>query len=101
MSQLTELRDRLDALHRATGWNTNTTDEYMSEMLHQLIALEEIVAARWPRSVLLRARWRRDVRASMREMEGSTWAWRRLNAISTDWLSRDGAFLPGPQHRAA
>lgn len=65
-------------------WFGRTIDE----LRVQVLALEEVLAARWPRSVLVQARLRRDLRASVRYSEGSTFAVRRLNSIGTGWIGR-------------
>jgi hypothetical protein len=78
----------------AIRWQQREDDEWtakcLDELLFQVIALEELLATRWPRSILVRARYRRDVRASVREIDGSNFTWRRLNSIGTDWLCRPG-----------
>jgi hypothetical protein len=86
------LRAALEELEAETGRSLTLTDEYASELLYQVIALEEILAARWPRSVLVRARWRRDVRASVRGIvHPGSFTKRRLETIGTGWLARPGA----------
>ena len=81
---------RLEDLHRDVGEAITWSDETDSELLYQVIMMEEVLAARWPRSILVRARWRRDVRESVRQMEGSSFLWRRLNTLGTGWMSRPG-----------
>lgn len=85
---IAELRAALDDLKRDASQNLTWTDDYASELLCQVIALEECLAARWPRSILVRARWRRDVRASVRFIGGDTFTARRINTIGTGWLAR-------------
>lgn len=85
---LVRLRAALDDLERETSKNLTWTDNYASELLCQVVALEEILAARWPRSILVRARWRRDVRASVRLIGGDSFTTRRLNTIGTGWLAQ-------------
>jgi len=63
----------------------------IDELRFQVMALEEILAAPWPRVLLLLARLRSDLRASVRHSEGAGFAERRLNAIGTGWLARPGA----------
>jgi hypothetical protein len=60
----------------------------IDDLQRQVLALEEVVAARWPRSILVRARLRRDLRASVKHSEGSGFAVRRFNAIGTGWPVR-------------
>ena len=65
------------------------TDELAEELLLQIVALEEIVAARWPRSMILPGPGcGRILRASIRHVDGRTFADRRINALGTGWLER-------------
>lgn len=52
-------------------------------------ALEEAAAARWPRSILVRRRLARELRASVAGYGwvGPEWYWRRAQAIGDDWLA--------------
>jgi hypothetical protein len=61
----------------------------IDELQWQVMALEEILAARWPRSVLVKYRLRRDIRASVRHSEGDGFGARRFNSIGTGWLTQD------------
>jgi hypothetical protein len=94
------LRRDLERLSRETGWSVNFTDESLTALIYQVIELEEMLFARWPRSVLLRRRWRRDVRASIRHVQGGDFAERRGEAIGTGWMSRPGSRYaePGSRH---
>ena len=73
----------------AIRWQMREDDKFTSEMLDELTfritALEEIVAARWPRSILARYRLAKAIRASVAEIDGSNFTWKRLNAIATGW----------------
>ena len=64
------------------------TDELAEELLIQVVMIEEVIAARWPRRIVVRARLRRDLRASVRHVEGRSFADRRINALGTGWLER-------------
>ena len=64
------------------------TDELAEELLIQIVMIEEVVAARWPRRILVRARLRRDLRASVRHVEGRSFTDRRINTLGTGWLER-------------
>ena len=85
------LRHDLDRLRRETVWTVNTTDEQTSTLLYQIVDLEEMLFARWPRSVLARRRWRRDVRESIRRVQGDDFREKRIEALGTDWLTRAGS----------
>jgi hypothetical protein len=78
----------LDALRHEVNDSITATDEFASELTRQVIALEELVAARWPRSVLVRARLRRDLRASVRHPDGSDFTERRINSLASGWMGR-------------
>ena len=64
------------------------TDELASELLIQVVMLEEIIAARWPWRILVRARLRRDLRRSVEHVEGRTFTDRRIAALGSGWLGR-------------
>lgn len=64
------------------------TDQLAEELLLQIVALEEIVAAAWPRRILVRARLRRDLRRSVAHIEGRTFTGRRIDALGTGWIER-------------
>ena len=67
-------------------------DEWTGVMLDELtwrvMALEEILAARWPRSILVRRRLARDIRASVAEIDGDDFTAKRSNAIGTGWCAQ-------------
>jgi hypothetical protein len=63
------------------------TDSLAEALEYRVSALEEIVAARWPRRMVLRARLARQLRASLRNVQGSTFAERRAEAAGLDWLA--------------
>lgn len=77
---------RQAAWRREVNFSINETDWYAGELLRQVVALEEIVFARWPRSALLRRRLRRELRASVRHIDGRTFADRRRETLATGWL---------------
>ena len=64
------------------------TDALAEELLIQIVMIEEVLAARWPRRILVRARLRRDLRASVRHVDGGTWTDRRIETLGTGWLER-------------
>jgi hypothetical protein len=75
-------------LRRDVGRDSSMTDQLAEELLLQIVALEEIVAASWPRSILVRARLRRDLRRSVAHVQGRTFTDRRINTLGTGWLER-------------
>jgi hypothetical protein len=72
--------------HASEGWSAEITDEALSLLEERVIALEEVAAARWPRSWLLRRRLGRSLRASAlaHAHAGRSWRARRLEAASED-----------------
>lgn len=63
------------------------TDEFVSELLEQVVALEELVAARWPASMFVRWRLARDLRRSVACIEqGRSFTERRLATLATGWI---------------
>jgi hypothetical protein len=87
---LSSLRADLTLLRIETGKEMLFGDELCDERLMMIVALEEALAAPWWRRPAAMRRWRRDIRASVAEMDGSTWQWRRLNTIATGWVNRPG-----------
>ena len=65
------------------------TDSLAGHLEERVAALEEITAARWPRRLVLRARYGRQLRASIRHFPGATFADRRAAAASADWIAQD------------
>jgi hypothetical protein len=70
------------------------TDDLTTELLHMIVALEETVHARFPRSILVRARLRRELRASVAQIgEGGDFPARRTGTVASGWLMRPGTPL--------
>jgi hypothetical protein len=82
-------RTPLEALRREVIFSINETDKHVDELQRQVVALEEIAAVRWPRSIVVRARLRRDLRRSVEHIQGATFADRRVNTIGSGWLDRE------------
>jgi hypothetical protein len=78
----------LDALRRELVVTVTETDSYADELLRQVVALEELAMIPWPRSILARRRYRRELRRSVAHIEGTTFAEKRINSIGTGWLGR-------------
>lgn len=72
-------------LRREVMRDSLMTDQLAGELLRQVIALEEIVAARWPRSIGVRRRLARELRRSVARIEGRTFAEKRVNTIGSGW----------------
>lgn len=69
------------------GRSIMQTDEFAEELLLQVVAIEAVFAARWPRSVVLRWRLGRELRASIAHVQhGTTFAEKRLETIGTGWM---------------
>ena len=64
------------------------TDSLMGHLEHRVIALEAIVATPWPLRVIAVFRLGRALRRSVRNFPGETFAERRVEAVTNDWLSR-------------
>ena len=80
--------DELENFKRTVSWSITQTDAFASELLLQVVVLEEVIAARWPRRILVRRRLRRDLRASVAHVQGASWTDRRINSLSTGWMER-------------
>jgi hypothetical protein len=74
-------------------------DELADILEQRVTALEEILAARWPRRVVTRARLRRQIRRSVSGFSGP-FAGRRIEALSCEWLSREGTTSSATARRA-
>jgi hypothetical protein len=99
-----DLWNYIEGLRVETGQQELQTDQVVSELLLLVVALEEVLAARWPRSILARRRWRRDVRASVRHIQGRDFTRKRTESLATGWVTRDEArarWTPGGQHSDA
>ena len=62
-------------------------DELAEELLLQIIDLEEVIAARWPRSDPP-GTLAKDLRASVPHVQGPTFTDRRIETLGTGWLGR-------------
>lgn len=67
------------------------TDHLGEELLRQVVAIEEVLAAPWPRRLFARRRLVRDLR---RSVSGYSWVgpdfWgRRAQALGDGWLDRN------------
>lgn len=81
-------RADLELLRREVVTDSLMTDQLAEQLERRVTALEEITAARWPRSIAVRWRLARDLRASVAgyceacpDFES-----RRLQAIGDGWI---------------
>ena len=81
--------DGLVAIWRAMDRESTTTDQLVAHLETRVVAMEEVMAARWPRRLLLRSRLARELRASV---AGYGWVpggfrGRRTQFVSDTWES--------------
>jgi len=88
--------DELTVIRRQMRDDDEWTGIMLDELTWRVMALEEILAARWPRSILVRRRLARDIRASVAEIDGDDFTAKRSNAIGTGWCAR---IPPWTRHR--
>jgi hypothetical protein len=63
------------------------TDQQAEQSERRIAALEEIVAARWPQSWVLKRRLRHELRASVHGYSGDFFG-RRAEHTTSQWLAR-------------
>lgn len=69
----------------------------LDELWFRITNLEAILAARWPRSMFVRRRLAKRIRASVAEIEGDGFAMKRLNTLGTDWRDFEAQWRTGPK----
>ena len=77
----------------------NVTDSAETHLELRVTMLEEIIAASWPRRILVAARLRRAIRKTNANFPLATFARSRFEATGNDWLSfgwRGGPAVGGP-----
>jgi hypothetical protein len=79
-------RPEVDQLRRDAIAAEVAEDDFAEISELRITALEEILFARWPRSILVRRRLVRDLRASVAHVQGDTFTDRRGETISTGWV---------------
>jgi len=72
---------------RAVLDDARYTDSLLNLLEARLVALEEIAAARGVRRLVLASRLGRALRASVRPFVGRSFAERRREAVTAEWLS--------------
>jgi hypothetical protein len=80
------LRRDVDQLRREVIVAEVVEDDFAEISELRITALEEILYTRWPRSILVRRRLVRDLRASVAHVQGDTFTDRRGETISTGWV---------------
>lgn len=78
----------LAALDREVRKSELMTDEMISELTYQVVRLEEILAAPWWRRWRVVSRLRKDLRASVAQIDGADFAEKRVNTLGTGWIMR-------------
>lgn len=72
---------------RAVLDDASYTDSLMDSLEARLVALEEVAAGRGPRRLLLLWRLGRTLRASVKPYRGRSFAQRRCEAVTIEWLT--------------
>lgn len=88
MTDPTNLAADVARFRRQAHAEALTADSLMDMIELRVATLEQIAAARWPRRILVRARLGRQLRASIRHIPGATFADRRTEAVTADWIAR-------------
>jgi hypothetical protein len=76
--------EEVDRFMRATVFSEWMHDQTVSMLEDRIIDLEEIVCARWPRSLFVARSLRGRIRASISAFPGATFAHRRAEAVGNE-----------------
>jgi hypothetical protein len=79
-------RAEFDKLRRDVITESRMRDEQDDILELRIAVLEELVFTRWPRRIAVRRRLARDLRASVRHVEGATFTEKRVEAIGSGWI---------------
>ena len=81
-------RAELEQLRRDVVADSTMTDQLAEQLERRVTALEELVFARWPRSIAVRRRLAQDLRASVAGYGGvgPDFESRRIQAIGDGWV---------------
>lgn len=82
------LEQSLVELQRDVHRESAMTDELAGDLEGRVAALEELLYARWPRSIAVRRRLRRDLRRSIAHVQGATFSEKRSETVTTGWTER-------------
>ncbi len=85
------LRAAIEELRIEVGHAELLADEFTTELLLLVVAVEELLYAPWWRRTAVRRRWRRDVRESIRHIQGVTFTDKRTHTIASGWVTRPGS----------
>ena len=90
----------LDRLRRDVIAESRMGDDLDEITERRVAAIEEILFARWPRSIAVKRRLRRDLRASVREYgwAADDFQARRFEAVGDGWLGEP--LSPTGRHRS-
>jgi hypothetical protein len=80
-------RHELAALRAGMNWAEVANDSLAEVTELRVLAIEEALAVRWPRRILVLARLGRELRRSARNMPGELFAERRTAAVTSQWLA--------------
>jgi hypothetical protein len=70
----------------------------MDALEARVVALEEVAAARWVGRLIVLSRLGRSLRASVRHISGTTFAARRYEAGSAEWVLAQPRSPDNPGH---
>jgi len=87
-ANLVDLHRDLGQVRRDLRRDSAMTDELAGVLELRVTALEELLYTRWPRSIGVKRRLRRDLRRSVAHVQGGTFAERRLETVGTGWIER-------------
>lgn len=80
-------REELAQLRASMNYDLQNTDSLAESLELRVLAIEEVIAVRWPRRVLVMGRLGRELRRSVRHMPGELFAEKRTAAVTADWLA--------------
>lgn len=80
--------EELAALRKDLAQESLATDSLAEHLEYRVAAIEEVIAARWPRRIVVRFRLARQLRVSLRFFPGATFEERRTAAATADWLDQ-------------
>jgi hypothetical protein len=82
-----QLERQLVELQRDAHRDSAETDRLAEDLELRVAAIEEVIAAPWPRRILVRRRLRRDLRRSVAHVQGAGFAEKRFETAA-GWIER-------------